>query len=163
MAKSNYFTNTHALQTRPTIEGVRSTVAYSTRLRRGRFCAGPGIRLALRTQAKQTYPKVIFVSVMRGQVRVSPMPYPFYSVTTRTLLWGPGTPTLCFYYSMLGCSQNTSFTPCFPTYCVILTLRCAYVCSAHFFAEYAKRTSAGSNRERWLPVLSALLGWTKPV
>jgi len=28
MAKSNYFSNTHALQTRPTINGIRSLVAY---------------------------------------------------------------------------------------------------------------------------------------
>ena len=36
MAKSNYFSNTHALQTCPTIDGVRSLVAYSMLLVRDR-------------------------------------------------------------------------------------------------------------------------------
>ena len=30
MAKSNYFSNTHTFQTRPTIDGFQSSVAYST-------------------------------------------------------------------------------------------------------------------------------------
>ena len=32
MAKSNYFSNTHALQTRRTIDGVRSSVAYCSKV-----------------------------------------------------------------------------------------------------------------------------------
>ena len=38
MAKSNYFSSTHTLQTRPTIDGVQSSVAYSTTLCRKMSC-----------------------------------------------------------------------------------------------------------------------------
>ena len=67
MVKSNYFSNTHALQTRPKIDGVRSSVAYSTQ-------SWLGLALRLGAQIviykRREFPSAEFLPIKKFQKRL---------------------------------------------------------------------------------------------